>query len=363
MAKLPGNTVRNFARGPAWVYYRVPPSKHMGREDEDPNPAYYESEKREFQDPETHKQYRKGIIARTNKAFRLFIKGEANTEVMRLAAEQMAAKLNHDPVLCEQLIPKWEMGCRRVTPGPGYLESFLRDNCSLTTSPITKVTENGVCTADGQEFQCDVIICATGFDVSHCPRYPIVGQNSVNLADKWAIEPESYLSIATDGFPNYFMMMGPNCLGGHGSLVESLNWTGDYFVKMIKKIATEDIKYVMPKKSAVEAFVRYGDEIHKTLVWTGSCSSWYKRGRVNGRVTALFAGGAVLFKRLISEIRGEDYDIVYNSTNPFRFMGNGFMEWEMKPDSDLSWYVEQTDGQPQANSTRHMVEDCALGCY
>ena len=71
MAELPGNTVKNFARGPAWVYYRVPPSKHMGREADDPNPAYYDSEKKAFHDPEVHKQYRKGIIARTNKAFRL----------------------------------------------------------------------------------------------------------------------------------------------------------------------------------------------------------------------------------------------------------------------------------------------------
>lgn len=117
------------------------------------------------------------------------------------------------------------------------------------------------------------VVCATGFDVSHCPKFSLVGQNGVSLSKKWAYEPESYLSVATDGFPNYFMMMGPNCLGGHGSLVESLNWTGDYFVKIIKKMATEDIKYMVPKASVVDAFVKYGDEVHKKLVWTGSCSS------------------------------------------------------------------------------------------
>ncbi|KAL6246287.1 hypothetical protein RBB50_006523 [Rhinocladiella similis] len=350
MRKLPGTTVKNFIRGPAWVYYRVPASKHLGRDTDDLNPAYTEEERTRYQDPEQHRQYRKGIISRTNKAFRLFIKGERNDEVMRLATAQMAEKLNHDPVLCDQLIPKWELGCRRVTPGPGYLESFMEPNCSLTSSPITRITEKGVVTADGEEFECDVVVCATGFDVSHVPKFSMIGQNGVNLANKWAKEPESYLSVATDGFPNYFMMMGPNCLGGHGSLVESLNWTGDYFVKMIKKIATEDIKYVAPKASAVDAFVKYGDEIHKTLVWTGSCSSWYKRGRVDGRVTALFGGSAVLFHRLISEIRAEDYEIAYNSPNPFRFMGNGFTEWEMQEDSDLSWYVEIPDPPPQTQT-------------
>nr|BAK01240.1 predicted protein [Hordeum vulgare subsp. vulgare] len=347
MTKLPGTTVKNFIRGPAWVYYRVPPSKHLGRDTDDLNPAYTEEEKGRYKDPEQHKAYRKGIIARTNKAFRLFIKGGQNDTVMKLAAEQMAEKLNHDPILCQQLIPKWELGCRRVTPGPGYLESFLKPNCSLTSSPITKITEHGVVTADGEEFECDVVVCATGFDVSHCPKFSLIGQNGVSLSEKWAAEPESYLSVATDGFPNYFMMMGPNCLGGHGSLVESLNWTGDYFVKIIKKMATEDIKYMVPKASAVDAFVKYGDEIHKRLVWTGSCSSWYKRGRRDGRVTALFGGSAVLFHRLISDIRAEDYEIAYNSANPFRFMGNGFTEWEMQEDSDLSWYVETADPRPE----------------
>lgn len=252
----------------------------------------------------------------------------------------MAEKLNHDPDLCSKLIPSFELGCRRITPGPGYLESFSRPNCHLTNSPITHISSNAVHTADGKSFECDVLVCATGFDVSHRPRYPLIGQHGISLAEQWADEPESYVSVATSDFPNYFMLMGPNCLGGHGSLVESLNWTGDYVVKWIKKIASEDIKYVMPKRSVVEAFNRYSDEVHKTLVWSGGCKSWYKRNRVDGRVTALFGGSAVLFHRLVSDIRAEDFEIVYRSDNPFRFMGNGFTEWEMQEESDLAWYVE-----------------------
>jgi hypothetical protein len=69
--------------------------------------------------------------------------------------------------------------------------------------------------------------------------------------------------------PNLFFSMGPNAVVGHGSLMEALNWTGDYFCKWIRKIATEDIQSVVPTHRAVNSFVRYGDEIHKTLVWTG----------------------------------------------------------------------------------------------
>lgn len=148
------------------------------------------------------------------------------------------------------------------------------------------------------------------------------------------------MSVATSDMPNYFIMMGPNAVIGHGSLMEALNWTGDYVCKWIKKIAEEDIKSVVPKRETVEAFVRYGDEIHKHLVWTGSCVSWYKNGRVDGRVTALFGGSALLYKRLISDIRAEDFNIEYRSSNPFRFMGNGFTAREFDDEADLSWYIE-----------------------
>ncbi|KAK0624227.1 hypothetical protein B0T14DRAFT_454425 [Immersiella caudata] len=344
MAKLEGTTVMNFIRGPAWVYYRAPPAKHLGREDADPNPKYTPEERKRFKDPEQHLQHRKGIIARSNKSFFLFIKGENNKEGMRVAAAQMAEKLNHDERLCEALIPKWELGCRRITPGPGYLESFLRPNCDLSNSPIVQVSENAVHTADGKSFECDVVVCATGFDVSHRPRYPIVGLNKeVPLAEEWKEDPGSYMSVATNGYPNYWMMMGPNCLGGHGSLVESLNWTGDYFVKWVRKMATEDIRAVHPKKNVQDAFLRMCDEVHKTLVWTGNCSSWYKRGKVDSRVTALFGGSAHLFQRILSDIRAEDFEIEYNTANPFRFMGNGFTAFEMDENSDLSWYVEKAE--------------------
>jgi cation diffusion facilitator CzcD-associated flavoprotein CzcO len=347
MRELPGTQVMNFVRGPAWVFYRAPPSAHLGRPTASTNPEYTEEEKQKFRDPVEHWKYRKGIIARTNKSFGLFLKGENNEIAKANAIKQMSEKLNHDPRLCDILIPKWELGCRRITPGPGYLESFLQPNCDITNSPITRITATGVETADGKHFDADVVICATGFDCSYRPRFPLIGENGVNMGELWQEDPEAYLSVAAPGFPNYFMFTGPNSLGGHGSLVESLNWTGDYFVKWLKKIAEEDIKTVVPKLEVVKSLVKTQEQIHNTLVWTGSCSSWYKRGRVNGRVTALFGGSAQLFNRMLRDIRAEDFEIKYRTENHVRFMGNGFMKFERDPDADLSWYVEVADPNPK----------------
>lgn len=156
MAQLPHTVVKNFIRGPAWVYYRAPPSKHLGRDDPDPNPRYTDEERRRFRDPVAHWEHRKGIVSTTNKSFPIFLKGSNNEEAMRLASKQMAEKLNHDKRLCDILIPKWEIGCRRITPGPGYLESFLRSNCDIINSSIVEIGETGIHTADGQFFECDV---------------------------------------------------------------------------------------------------------------------------------------------------------------------------------------------------------------
>lgn len=186
-------------------------------------------------------------------------------------------------------------------------------------------------------------MCATGFDVSYRPPYPIVGLNGTSLADKWKDEPESYLSVACAEFPNYFIFGGPNAVIGHGSLIEALSWTATYITKWLKKIATEDIKSVVPKQSTVDQFIEYTDEIQQTLVWTGACRSWYKNNRVDGRVTATFGGSAHLYHNMISEIRGEDFDIEYRSRSKFRFMGNGFMRYEADESSDLAFYLKRTE--------------------
>ncbi|KAF2094438.1 FAD/NAD(P)-binding domain-containing protein [Rhizodiscina lignyota] len=340
MAKLEGTDVTSFQRGPTWVFSRMTPAQLVGSDDPSFNPEYRQQDKEKFQDPEELKKYRKVVQGGINSAFHMFVKdSEQNKSSTEFAINQMSAKLNHDPELCEKLIPKWELGCRRVTPGDGYLESFLLPNVHLTNSSIVKVDETGIVTEDGKHHDLDVIVCATGFDISHVPPYPVVGRGGVTLTEKWKDEPESYLSLACPDMPNYFLFTGPNATVGHGSLIQSLVWTSEWVIKWLRKMAREDIASVVPKQEVVDEFVRYGDQIHKTLTWTGGCRSWYKANRVDGRVTATFAGSAILFHTLLSEIRGEDFDIRYRSRNRFRFLGNGFTPFELQEGADLAFYV------------------------
>jgi cation diffusion facilitator CzcD-associated flavoprotein CzcO len=190
---------------------------------------YSEEEKQAFRNnPEQLKEYRKRIQAASNKAFDMFVKNStAQEQGKKQTSDMMRGKLNHNDDLASKLIPDYEVGCRRATPGPGYLESFTRENVSLVTDSISEVEEKGIRTADGTLHEFDAIVCATGFDVSHRPHWPLIGRHGTTLAEAWKEEPMSYLSLCAAGFPNLFFFSGPNAPVGHGSLMAGLGWSAD----------------------------------------------------------------------------------------------------------------------------------------
>lgn len=93
---------------------------------------------------------------------------------------------------------------RRFTPGDGFLEALVADNTTVVTEDIECVTPTGIRTIDGTEYEVDAIVCATGFDVSQRPTFPVIGRDGLDLRDFWEEEPINYLSVAAPGFPNYF---------------------------------------------------------------------------------------------------------------------------------------------------------------
>ena len=117
----------------------------------------------------------------------------------------MISALGGDKKLCEDLIPDYALGCRRMTPAAGYLESFRQPNVSLVTDKIDRVVPKGVVTETGEIIKLDIIVCATGFDMSFSPRFPIIGRGGLNLQDRWKKEvPKAYMSCAFTDLPNYF---------------------------------------------------------------------------------------------------------------------------------------------------------------
>lgn len=94
--------------------------------------------------------------------------------------------------------------CKRLTPGHGYLDALVADNVTVESTPIRRFTEEAIETMAGGKYPVDVIVCATGFDTSFRPNFPVIGQGGIDLREEWREEPRSYLSVAASGFPNYF---------------------------------------------------------------------------------------------------------------------------------------------------------------
>lgn len=112
--------------------------------------------------------------------------------------------LGGDERLCKALIPNFPLGTRRMTPAPGYLEALRKDNVEVVVGNIKRFLADGIEMVSGEVLKVDTIICATGFDISFRPRFPLVGREG-NLQDIWSEEtPKAYMSCAVAGMPNYF---------------------------------------------------------------------------------------------------------------------------------------------------------------
>jgi len=125
--------------------------------------------------------------------------------------------------------------------------------------PIKRFLANGIETTDGQVRECDVIVCATGFDMTNSPRWPTTGRNNVDLGQIIAERGFSlaYMSICMSDFPNYFMQTGPNFSVGNGNMIIVFEKINEYFVKCVQKIQREGIKSMVIKKEAVEDFYEF----------------------------------------------------------------------------------------------------------
>lgn len=268
----------------------------------------------------------------------------------------MHAKLHTRPDLLSLLIPSFAPGCRRLTPGKGFLEALLEPNVSVISNPITEITPSGITTTTTTtptHHKIDVLICATGFAVSTAPPFPIHGRHSLPLSTRWHPRPETYLSLAVDGFPNLFLLFGPNSAIGSGSLTTMLEAAVGYAVRCVRKLQREDYASMEVRGERVRDFVGYVDGYFERTVYVDGCRSWYRRG---GKVVGLWPGSTLHALEALRAPRWEDW--VYEGVgdaggNGLRWMGNGNSETQVS--GDASWYINPgevevpVEGRPEEN--------------
>jgi cation diffusion facilitator CzcD-associated flavoprotein CzcO len=129
-------------------------------------------------------------------------------DTVKMLREYMKEKLSKKPGISDALTPSYAAGCRRMVPGPGYLEALVQDNVMFYADQMASVNANGIELKNGEQIDLDVIISATGFNTQGIPTFEVTGKNDMTLQKKFSPYPQSYLSMAIDDFPNYFMMLG-----------------------------------------------------------------------------------------------------------------------------------------------------------
>ncbi|KAI8626291.1 flavin-binding monooxygenase [Xylariaceae sp. FL1651] len=356
LQKVEGTQLSCFTRSKTWITnpFGDVVMKKLGL---DPKILEFSPEQRqEFaQNPEKLYRFRKAIEVDGNTMHEVtFQDSDLQRGGIALFREAMRERLALRPEIAEFLIPSFGVGCRRPTPGPGYLEALVESNVDFITDGIASVMPSGIRLESGREVSLDALVCATGFQASKAPPFPISGRGGLTLAERFTPFPEAYLSLAVDAFPNFFLMLGPNSAIGAGSLTVMLEAEGDYIVKCIRKLQKEDYASMTVRPERVRDWREYCHEYFKKTVYTEKCNSWYKsEGGKGDRIIGLWPGSNLHSLEALRAPRWEDFEwesLDGPGANMLRWLGNGSSITHLKPDDgqsigqeyqgDPAWYME-----------------------
>ncbi|GAB3283899.1 flavin-containing monooxygenase [Parahaliea aestuarii] len=198
-------------------------------------------------------------------------------KLLERRCENYLARHISDPVLREKLTPDYPLGCKRLLVSDNYFQAFNRDNVELVTAPIQAMDSTGVISEDGRERPADVIIYGTGFrttDMLSGVRF--VGSDGRDLREAWRDGADAYRGVCVSGFPNFFMLYGPNTNLGSNSIIFMVERQVNYAVACIEKLLANGLSSLDINASVMRDYnVKMQRDLADT-VWVASCDSWYK---------------------------------------------------------------------------------------
>jgi len=224
-------------------------------------------------------------VARKADRLRIFLYGELLTSGFVLSQKLLAAPMQlwrrqlrviTDPQLREKCIPDYVMGCKRVLFSNNWYPTLARSNVDLVTDPIERIAPGGVVTAGGTTRPADVIIYGTGFkSLEFLVPMSVTGLGGRRLHDGWRDGARAYLGIAVAGFPNFFMLYGPNTNLGGNSIIYMLEGQIGYVLGAIRALGEEDLDWLDVRPEVQEAFNGWVDAASRSSVWETGCHNWY----------------------------------------------------------------------------------------
>jgi cation diffusion facilitator CzcD-associated flavoprotein CzcO len=215
----------------------------------------------------------------------------------RMALRHLEEQVS-DPELRAKLRPSYAMGCKRILPTDEWYPTLTKPNVEVVSDAITEVRPRSIVTADGAEREVDVIVLGTGFRVTDVPAAEyLCNGDGVSLADVWEGSPQAYRGTTVAGFPNLFILVGPNTGLGHNSILFMIESQVAYVLDCLRVMDEQGLASVEVREDAQAAFNAGMQKQMRGSVWTeGGCASWYLDAQ--GRNTTLWPGYTWRFRRL-----------------------------------------------------------------
>jgi cation diffusion facilitator CzcD-associated flavoprotein CzcO len=234
-----------------------------------------------------------------------FDEGTLARRGMLRTAERLLQHQVADEALRARLRPPYPLGCKRLIYSNDYYRALVQPNVELVTEGIRAATPGGVQTVDGQERPVDVLVCATGFDVQHSLKLPVHGRGGEALSDTWAQGPLAHLGLTVAGFPNLFLMLGPNTATGHTSTLLFIEPGVRWAVRAMQEVRRRGRRWIDVRPAVMQAFNERLQERLRPSVWAG-CRSWYRAE--DGRIIALWPGFTREYVQAVQGQRFEDFE-------------------------------------------------------
>jgi len=235
---------------------------------------------------------------------------------LKMALDHLAAQVP-DPELRARLTPNYEFGCKRVLISSDFYPAIQRPNVEFVTDGIREIREHSIVTQDGKERPVDVLIYGTGFRATeplHDTR--VAGRGGIDIHDAWKDRISAYLGVTVSGFPNFFILLGPNTALGHNSVVLMSEAQIGYVMDCLRLMRKRGSRIIEVKAETQQRFV---EELRKRLagtVWqSGGCRSWYQDAKT-GESPVIWPGSVVAYQRRTRAVAERDY--VLSSGKPER---------------------------------------------
>lgn len=242
------------------------------------NPAYREDEKASFRaNPQIMGQIRAGTERRFVQNF-----SDAVTDIHSPQLKDIEAACRAyleqevlDPMLRERLRPSYRAACKRLVVSPDFYRAIQRPNAELVVANIECIERNGVRTREGHLHELDVLVLATGFRTDRFIRpTQVIGRDGLSLDEAWTPRPNAYLCVALPGFPNFFLLNGPNGPVGNFPLIEVAEIQMRYVLQLIERLRGGS-SAISPTAASARTFEAARIEQAKQTVWMSGCRSWY----------------------------------------------------------------------------------------